>query len=107
MGTVPKLKITTHSTFSSRSFAAYMGYIPSMLSTFINWSVTPKVTITDWRENSNLQLSIKKLPNNDMFLVYLENDCYNELYSNTEELTFAVVTFIETNLLPKEKLKCQ
>ena len=101
------IKVTTHSTVSRRSFSAYLGYIPSMLTTF-NWSLTPKLTITDWNDNSNLHLSIKKLPNKDnLYLVTIENDCYYEVYTSIEELIFAVVTFIETNLLPKENLKCQ
>ena len=90
-----QLKVTTHSTFS---FCAYNSYIPSMLSTF-NWSLTPKLTITDWKETSNLFLEIKKLPNN-CYLAQLQDDCYYELYSSLEELIFAVVTFVETNLLP-------
>lgn len=102
---IPKptqIKVTAHSTFSSRSFSAYKGYIPSMLSSF-NWNLTPKLTITDWKENSNLILEIKKLPNKDnLYSVTLKDDCYYEVYTNMEELIFAVVTFIETNLLTKE-----
>ena len=92
------MKVTTHSTFSTFSFCANLGYLPSMLSSF-NWSLTPKLTITDWKEASNLFLEIEKLPNN-CYLTQLTNDCYYELYSSLEELIFAVVTFVETNLLP-------
>lgn len=98
-----QIKVTTHSTFSIRSFNTYLGYIPSMLATF-NWSLTPKLTITDWKENSGLALAIKKLPNST-YLVTIAGDRYYEVYTNIEELTFAVVTFIETNFLPKENLK--
>ena len=104
---IPQIKVTTHSTFSSRSYPTYKGYIPSLLSSF-NWNLTPKLTITDWRENSNLTLKIKKLPNKDsLYLVTLKDDCYYEIYTSIEELIFAVITFIETNLLSKENLKCQ
>ena len=95
------MKVTTHSSHSShssRSFCANLGCMPSILSSF-NWSLTPKLTITDWKEASNLFLEIKKLPNN-CYLAQLQDDCYHELYSSIEELIFAVVTFIETNLLP-------
>lgn len=90
-----QLKVTTHSTFS---FCAHNSYIPSILSSF-NWSLTPKLTITDWKEASNLFLEIEKLPHN-YYLAQLKNDCYYELYSSLEELIFAVGTFVETTLLP-------
>ena len=97
-----KIKVTTYSTTSTRSYKAYLGYIPSMLSSF-NWNLTPKVTITDWRENSKLKLEIKKL-SKGIYLVTLQGDSYYEIYSDLDEAINPVVTFVANNFLPKEKL---
>ena len=103
MATTTQLKLYTHSTYSTRAHSIYLGYLQQKLLS-IDYTITPKLTITDWKEISNLNLEIKKLPNKDnLYLVTLKDDCYYEVYTSIEELIFAVVTFIESNLFPPKK----
>ena len=98
--TMPPLKLTTHSTYSIKSFATYPAYLATKLLA-INYSFTPKVSITDWEEAKD-KIVLRKV-NQNTFLVEIENDCYFQSYSNLEEAVFDMVNYVETNLLPQKK----
>lgn len=96
----PQLKLTTQSTYSTKSFPIYPAYLSTKLLS-INYSNTPKVSITDWEETED-KIVLRKV-NQNTFLLEVENDCYSQSYSNLEEAVFDMITYVETNLLPQTK----
>lgn len=96
----PQLKLTTQSTYSTKSFPIYPAYLATKLLT-INYSNTPKVSITDWEEAKD-KIVLRKV-NQNTFLLEVENDCYFQSYSNLEEAVFDMITYVETNILPQTK----
>ena len=96
----PQLKLTTQSTYSTKSLPIYPAYLATKLLT-INYSLTPKVSITDWEEAKD-KIVLRKV-NQNTFLVEVANDCYFQSYSNLEEAVFDMITYVETNLLPQTK----
>ena len=99
-----QLKLYTHSTYSTQSHSIYLGYLQQKLSS-IDYTITPKVTITDWRE-PNDRIVLRKVAKN-MFIVSIEKDCYYQTYSNLEEAVFDLMAYAETNLLPTKKVTLQ
>ena len=94
------LKLTTQSTYSTKSFSIYPAYLATKLLS-INYSFTPKVSITDWEEAKD-KIVLRKV-NQNTFLLEVENDCYFQSYSNLEEAVFDMITYVETNILPQTK----
>ena len=94
------LKLTTQSTYSTKSFPIYPAYLSTKLLS-INYSFTPKVSITDWEEAKD-KIVLRKV-NQNTFLLEVANDCYSQSYSNLEEAVFDMITYVETNILPQTK----
>ena len=91
-----QLKLSTHSTYSTRSHSIYLGYLSHKLLS-IDYTQTPKVSVQDWKENKD-KIVLRKV-NNSTYLLNIENDCYSQSYSNLEEAVFDLVSYTETNLL--------
>ena len=98
------LKLTTQSTYSTKSFPIYPAYLSTKLLS-INYSFTPKVSITYWEETED-KIVLRKV-NQNTFLLEVENDCYSQSYSNLEEAVFDLMAYVETNLLPTKKVTLQ
>ena len=99
-----QLKLTTQSTYSTKSFPIYPAYLSTKLLS-INYSFTPKVSITYWEETED-KIVLRKV-NQNTFLLEVENDCYSQSYSNLEEAVFDLMAYAETNLLPTKKVTLQ
>ena len=56
-----QVKLTTQSTYSTKSFSIYPAYLTTKLLT-INYSLTPKVSITDWEEAKD-KIVLRKVKN--------------------------------------------
>ena len=95
-----QLKLSTHSTYSTRSHSIYLGYLSHKLLS-IDYTQTPKVSVQDWKENKD-KIVLRKV-NQNMFVLSIENDCYSQSYSNLEEAVSDLITYAETNLLPTNK----
>ena len=91
-----QLKLSTHSTYSTRSHSIYLGYLSHKLLS-IDYTQTPKVSVQDWKETKD-KIVLRKV-NNSTYLLNIENDCYSQSYSNLEEAVFDLVSYTETNLL--------
>ena len=96
MTTTTQLKLSTYSTYSTRSHSIYLGYLQQKLLS-IDYTQTPKVSVQDWKENKD-KIVLRKATKNT-YLLYIENDCYSQSYSNLEEAVFDLVSYTETNLL--------
>ena len=70
---VKQVKATTQSTYSTKSFPIYPAYLSTKLLS-INYSFTPKVSITDWEEAKD-KIVLRKV-NQNTFLLEVANDCY-------------------------------
>ena len=104
MATTTQLKLYTHSTYSTRSHSIYLGYLQQKLLS-IDYTLTPKVSVQDRKENKD-KIVLKKL-NQNTYLLYIENDCYSQSYTNLEEAVFDLMAYAETNLLPTKKVTLQ
>ena len=91
-----QLKLSTHSTYSTRSHSIYLGYLSHKLLS-IDYTQTPKVSVQDWKENKD-KIVLRKV-NNSTYLLNIENDCYSQSYSNLEEAVFDLVSYTKNNLL--------
>ena len=100
MANTQQLKLSTYSTYSTRSHSIYLGYLSHKLLS-ISYTQTPKVSVQDWKENKD-KIVLKKL-NQNTYLLSIENDCYYQSYSNLEEAVSDLITYVETNLLPTNK----
>ena len=96
MATTTQLKLSTHSTYSTRSHSIYLGYLSHKLLS-IDYTQTPKVSVQDWKENKD-KIVLRKV-NNSTYLLNIENDCYSQSYSNLEEAVFDLVSYTKNNLL--------
>ena len=96
MTTTTQLKLSTYSTYSTKSHSIYLGYLSHKLLS-IDYTQTPKVSVQDWKENKD-KIVLKKVAKN-MFVLSIENDCYSQSYSNLEEAVFDLVSYTKTNLL--------
>ena len=96
MATTTQLKLSTHSTYSTKSHSIYLGYLSQKLLS-INYTQTPKVSVQDWKENKD-KIVLKKL-NQNTYLLYIESDCYSQSHTNLEEAVFDLISYVETNLL--------
>ena len=99
-----QLKLSTHSTYSTKSHSIYLGYLQQKLLS-IDYTQTPKVSVQDWKETKE-KIVLRKAAKNT-YLLYIENDCYSQSYSNLEEAVFDLITYAETNLLPTKKVTLQ
>ena len=104
MATTTQLKLSTHSTYSTRSHSNYLGYLSHKLLS-IDYTQTPKVSVQDWKENKD-KIELKKATKNT-YLLFIENDCYYQSYSNLEEAVADLISYAETNLLPTKKVTLQ
>ena len=95
-----QLKLSTHSTYSTRSHSIYLGYLSHKLLS-IDYTLMPKVSVQDWKENKD-KIVLRKV-NNSTYLLSIENDCYSQSYSNLEEAVTDLISYVETNLLPTNK----
>ena len=96
MTTATQLKLSTHSTYSTRSHCIYLGYLQQKLLS-IDYTLTPKVSVHDWKETKD-KIVLRKV-NNSTYLLNIENDCYSQSYSNLEEAVFDLVSYTKNNLL--------
>lgn len=103
MADAQRLKLSTHSTYSTRSHSIYLGYLSHKLLS-INYTQTPKVSVQDWKENKD-KIVLRKV-NNSTYLLNIENDCYSQSYSNLEEAVFDLVSYTKNNILPNNKGTC-
>ena len=87
-----QLKLSTHSTYSTRSHSIYLGYLQQKLLS-IDYTQTPKVSVQDWKETKD-KIVLRKV-NNSTYLLNIENDCYSQSYSNLEEAVFDLVCTVE------------
>ena len=104
MATSTQLKLSTHSTYSTRSHSIYLGYLQQKLLS-IDYTQTPKVSVHDWKETKD-GIVLRKVAKN-LFILSIENDCYSQTYSNLEEAVFDLMAYAETNLLPTKKVTLQ
>ena len=104
MANAQRLKLSTHSNYSTRSHSIYLGYLQQKLLS-IDYTVTPKVSVQDWKENKD-KIVLKKL-NQNTYLLSIENDCYYQSYTNLDEAVFDLIAYAETNLLPTKKVTLQ
>ena len=95
MATTTQLKLYTHSTYSTRAHSIYLGYLSHKLLS-IDYTQTPKVSVQDWKENKD-KIVLRKVAKNT-YLLYIENDCYSQSYTNLEEAVFDLISYVETNL---------
>ena len=91
-----QLKLSTYSTYSTKSHSIYLGYLQQKLLS-IDYTQTPKVSVQDWKENKD-RIVLRKV-NNSTYLLNIENDCYSQSYSNLEEAVFDLVSYTKNNLL--------
>ena len=96
MATTTQLKLSTYSTYSTKSHSIYLGYLQQKLLS-IDYTQTPKVSVQDWKENKD-KIVLRKV-NNSTYLLNIENDCYSQSYSNLEEAVFDLVSYTKNNLL--------
>ena len=96
MTTTTQLKLSTYSTYSTKSHSIYLGYLSHKLLS-IDYTQTPKVSVQDWKENKD-KIVLRKV-NNSTYLLNIENDCYFQTYSNLEEAVFDLVSYTKNNLL--------
>ena len=96
MTTTTQLKLSTYSTYSTKSHSIYLGYLSQKLLS-IDYTQTPKVSVQDWKENKD-KIVLRKV-NNSTYLLNIENDCYFQTYSNLEEAVFDLVSYTKNNLL--------
>ena len=94
--TATQLKLSTYSTYSTKSHSIYLGYLQQKLLS-IDYTQTPKVSVQDWKENKD-KIVLRKV-NNSTYLLNIENDCYSQSYSNLEEAVFDLVSYTKNNLL--------
>ena len=104
MATTTQLKLYAHSTYSTSSRSIYLGYLQQKLLS-IDYTLTPKVSVHDWKETKD-RIVLRKVAKN-MFILSIENDCYSQTYSNLEEAVFDLMAYAETNLLPTKKVTLQ
>ena len=104
MANAQKLKLSTHSNYSTRSHCIYLGYLQQKLLS-IDYTQTPKVSIQDWEETKD-KIVLRKVAK-DMFILSIEKDCYFQTYSNVAEAVFDLIAYAETNLLPTKKVTLQ
>ena len=104
MANTQRLKLSTHSTYSTRSHSIYLGYLSHKLLS-IDYTQTPKVSVQDWKENKD-KIVLRKV-NQNTYLLQLENDCYFQSYSTLEEAIFDLLSYVENNLLPTKKVTLQ
>ena len=71
----------------------------------IDYTQTPKVSVQDWKETKD-KIVLRKV-NNSTYLLFIENDCYSQSYTNLEEAVLDLITYAETNLLPTKKVTLQ
>ena len=98
-----QLKLSTHSTYSTRSHSIYLGYLSHKLLS-IDYTQTPKVSVQDWKENKD-KIVLKKI--GEKYFLYIENDCYSQSYTSLENAVSDLITYAETNLLPTKKVTLQ
>ena len=91
-----QLKLSTHSTYSTKSHSIYLGYLSNKLLP-IDYTLMPKVSVQDWKETKD-KIVLRKV-NNSTYLLNIENDCYSQSYTNLEEAVFDLISYTETNLL--------
>lgn len=91
------LKLTTCSAFSTKSFQVYFGYLTNHLLG-LNFSKTPKVKVTDWKETKD-SIVLRKV-NETTFTLGIIEDCYFQSYSSLERAVFDLVLYVENNILP-------
>ena len=96
MANTQQLKLSTYSTYSTKSHSIYLGYLSHKLLS-IDYTQTPKVSVQDWKENKD-KIVLRKVAK-DMFVLSIEKDCYFQTYTNLEEAVFDLVSYTETNLL--------
>ena len=96
MANTQQLKLSTCSTYSTKSHSIYLGYLSHKLLS-IDYTQTPKVSVQDWKENKD-KIVLRKV-NNSTYLLNIENDCYFQTYSNLEEAVFDLVSYTKNNLL--------
>lgn len=96
MANTQQLKLSTYSTYSTKSHSIYLGYLSHKLLS-IDYTQTPKVSVQDWKENKD-KIVLRKV-NNSTYLLNIENDCYSQSYSNLEEAVFDLVSYTKNNLL--------
>ena len=94
--TTTQLKLYIHSTYSTKSHSIYLGYLSHKLLS-IDYTLTPKVSVQDWKENKD-KIVLRKVAKN-MFILSIENDCYSQSYTNLEEAVTDLISYVETNLL--------
>lgn len=104
MANAQMLKLYTHSDYSTKAHCIYLGYLQQKLLA-IDYNVTPKVSIQDWKETKD-RIVLRKVAK-DMFVLSIEKDCYFQTYSNLEEAVFDLMAYAETNLLPTKKVTLQ
>ena len=104
MANAQKLKLSTHSNYSTRSHCIYLGYLQQKLLS-IDYTQTPKVSVQDWKETKD-KIVLRKVAK-DMFVLSIEKDCYFQTYSNVDEAVFDLIAYAETNLLPTKKVTLQ
>ena len=104
MANAQRLKLSTHSTYSTRSHSIYLGYLQQKLLS-IDYTQTPKVSVQDWEETKD-RIVLRKVAK-DMFILSIEKDCYFQTYSNVDEAVFDLIAYAETNLLPTKKVTLQ
>lgn len=104
MATTTQLKLSTYSTYSTKSHTMYLGYLSHKLLA-INYTITPKISVQDMKETKD-KIVLRKVAKN-MFILSIENDCYSQTYSNLEEAVFDLMAYAETNLLPTKKVTLQ
>ena len=94
--TTTQLKLSTHSTYSTKSHSIYLGYLQQKLLS-IDYTQTLKVSVQDWKETKE-KIVLRKV-NNSTYLLNIENDCYSQSYTNLEEAVFDLVSYTKNNLL--------
>ncbi len=104
MANAQRLKLYTHSNYSTKAHCIYLGYLQQKLLA-IDYAVTPKVSIQDWEETKD-RIVLRKVAK-DMFVLSIEKDCYFQTYSNVDEAVFDLIAYAETNLLPTKKVTLQ
>ena len=91
-----QLKLSTYSTYSTKSHSIYLGYLQQKLLS-IDYTQTPKVSVQDWKETKD-KIVLRKV-NNSTYLLSIENECYYQSYTNLEEAIFGLISYTKTNLL--------
>ena len=91
-----QLKLSTYSTYSTKSHSIYLGYLQQKLLS-IDYTQTPKVSVQDWKETKD-RIVLRKAAK-DTYLLSIENDCYSQSYTNLEEAVFDLISYTKNNLL--------